>query len=134
MATLRKEIRDEGEKMYELGRICVKTAGRDARLKCVIIDVLEGNFVMIDGQTRRKRCNIAHLEPLDKVLKVKKNASHDDVAEILKKEGIEVAEKVVKEKKTVVKKAVKSKKTVAKAEEKDEKPKKTVKKTAKKDN
>jgi large subunit ribosomal protein L14e len=58
--------------MYQIGRLCVKLAGRDARKKCVIIDVLDNNFVMIDGQTRRKKCNIRHLEPLDKVLKIKK--------------------------------------------------------------
>ncbi|NTV24217.1 MAG: 50S ribosomal protein L14e, partial [Nanoarchaeota archaeon] len=63
--------------MFEIGRLCVKIAGRDARGKCLVIDTLEGNFVLIDGQTRRKRCNITHLEPLDKVLKIKKGASHE---------------------------------------------------------
>jgi len=118
--------------MYETGRLCIKTAGRDSRLKCVIVDVLEGNYVLVDGQTRRKKCNIKHLEPLDKLLKLKKNASHEDVVEALKKEGIEVAEKTVKEKKTAVKKAVKSKKAKAKVPT-EEKPKKTVKKAAKKE-
>jgi large subunit ribosomal protein L14e len=120
--------------MYEIGRLCVKIAGRDSRLKCVIVDVLEGNFVLIDGQTRRKRCNIAHLEPLDKIIKIKKNASHAEVADAMNKEGIEVAEKTGKEKKTVVKKSVKSKKSkAAETEEPKEKPKKTVKKAAKKE-
>ena len=71
--------------MYEIGRLCVKLAGRDARMKCVIIDVLDNNYVMIDGQTRRRKCNINHLEPLDKVLKVKKNATHSEVKTVLKK-------------------------------------------------
>jgi len=43
------------------GRICVKTAGRDAGLKCVIVDVLDDKFVLIDGETRRRKCNILHL-------------------------------------------------------------------------
>ncbi|HIH41349.1 TPA: 50S ribosomal protein L14e [Candidatus Woesearchaeota archaeon] len=86
-------------KMYETGRLCVKIAGRDARQKCVIIEVLDDNFVMIDGQTRRRKCNIKHLEPLDKVLKLKKGASHSDVVSALKSEGIEVTERKTKTKK-----------------------------------
>jgi large subunit ribosomal protein L14e len=84
--------------MYEIGRLCVKTAGRDARNKCVIIEILNDNYVLIDGQTRRKKCNIDHLEPIDKVIKIKKGAAHSEVVEALKKEGIEVIEKKPKEK------------------------------------
>ena len=65
--------------MIEIGRLCVKIAGRDADLKCVIIDVLDDNFVMIDGETRRRKCNILHLEPLKNVIKIKKNAPHEDI-------------------------------------------------------
>jgi len=87
--------------MYEIGRLCVKIAGRDARLKCVIIEVLDDNYVMIDGQTRRRKCNIIHLEPLDKVLKIKKNASHSEVVTAFKAEKINVIE--TKPKKTAAK-------------------------------
>jgi large subunit ribosomal protein L14e len=66
--------------MMDIGRICVKIAGRDAGKKCVVIDVLDGNFVMIDGETRRRKCNILHLEPLDKTADIKKNASHAEVS------------------------------------------------------
>ncbi len=65
--------------MIEIGRLCVKIAGRDAGGKCVIVDVLDDKFVMVDGQVRRRKCNIAHLEPLNTVLNVKKGASHDSV-------------------------------------------------------
>jgi large subunit ribosomal protein L14e len=64
----------------------------------VIIDVLDDNYVMIEGQTRRKKCNIMHLEPLTKVLKVKKNASHEEVAKALKEIGVEVVAKKSKQK------------------------------------
>jgi large subunit ribosomal protein L14e len=96
--------------MFEIGRLCVKIAGRDARLKCVIIDILDGKFVLIDGQTRRKRCNINHLDPTTKVLKIKKGASHEDILEALKKEGIEVVERKTKTKEV---KVVKKTKTAA---------------------
>ena len=75
--------------MIEVGRVCVKLAGRDASKKCVIVDILDDKFVLIDGETRRRRCNILHLEPLEQVVKIKKNASHDDVASALKEIGLE---------------------------------------------
>lgn len=73
-----------------IGRVCVKIAGRDAGKKCVIIDTIDSANVLIDGATRRKKCNTKHLEPLDPVLQLKKNASHEEVAAELKKLGVEV--------------------------------------------
>lgn len=78
--------------MIEVGRLCVKTAGRDAGLKCVVVDMLGKGQVMIDGQTRRRKCSIAHLEPLREVLKIKKGASHAEIASAFKKLGLEVRE------------------------------------------
>jgi large subunit ribosomal protein L14e len=119
--------------MYEIGRLCVKIAGRDSRQKCLIIDVLEGNFVMIDGQTRRRKCNIMHLEPLDQVLKIKKNASHSDVVDALKKEGIEVIESKTKENKEKPSKKAKEKtETIKEPSAKKEKTPKTEEKKVKK--
>ncbi len=71
--------------MIEIGRLCVKISGRDARRKCIVVDIIDKNNVLIDGDVRRRKCNIAHLEPLDKVIKIKKNASHSDVAAEFKK-------------------------------------------------
>ncbi|MBN2422493.1 hypothetical protein JXB41_04660 [Candidatus Woesearchaeota archaeon] len=80
--------------MFEIGRLCVKIAGRDARKKAIIIDVIDNNYVLIDGETRRRKCNINHIEPLNKVLKLKKNLSHKDVVELFKKElDIEIPDK-----------------------------------------
>ena len=76
--------------LMEIGRLCVKIAGRDAGRKCVVVDALSNNYVLIDGQTRRRKCNIAHLEPLKDVIKIKKNASHDTVVSEFKKLNIEV--------------------------------------------
>ena len=69
--------------MIEIGRVCVKIAGRDAGRKAVIIDILDDNYVMIDGEVRRRKCNIAHLEPLKEKVEIKKNASSDEVYKIL---------------------------------------------------
>ena len=75
--------------MIEIGRLCVKIAGRDAGKKCVIIDILDDNYVLIDGETRRRKSNILHIEPLSQVIKIEKNASHEEVAKALKEIGIE---------------------------------------------
>lgn len=113
-------------KMIEVGRVCLKIAGRDSNLKCAIIDVLDDKIVMIDGQTRRKKCNIKHLEPLNSVVKIKKGATHSEVVKELEKIGIKVVEKEKKAK-------PKTQKPVKKRKIKDkpievEKPKKKTKK------
>ena len=78
--------------MIEIGRLCVKTAGRDAGLKCIIVDIIDDSYVLIDGETRRRKCNILHLEPLKEVIKIRKNASHDAIKEEFKKLNLEARE------------------------------------------
>ncbi len=84
--------------MIEIGRVCVKTAGRDAGKKGAVIDVINDNYAILDGQIRRKKCNIKHLEPLEMTIKITRNATHEEVSAELKKLGIEVKEKITKEK------------------------------------
>src|SRR3989338_10349342 len=86
------------EKMIEIGRLVVKIAGRDAGKKGVIIGILDGRYVMIDGETRRRKVNIIHIEPLNQVVKIKANASHDEVSKALKELGIEVLQTKPKQK------------------------------------
>ncbi|HII09242.1 MULTISPECIES: 50S ribosomal protein L14e [unclassified Methanosphaera] len=55
----------------EKGRVCVKIAGRESGKKCVIVDVIDENFVEIVGnEVKNKRCNIKHLEPVDETVEV----------------------------------------------------------------
>lgn len=71
--------------MMEVGRICVKLSGREAGKKCVIVEKIDKNFVLISGNgVRRRRCNIRHLEPLDEVIKIKKGASDKEIKKALK--------------------------------------------------
>ena len=115
-------IHQRGErKMIEIGRVCIKIAGREAGKKCAVVDVIDDNYVLIDGDVRRKRCNVKHLEPLEEVIKIEKNASHDTIVSELKKLGVDVKEKKAKEKKEKPKRVKKT------AEAKEEKPKKKVK-------
>ena len=78
--------------MIDVGRVCVKTAGRDAGKKCVIVDVLDDTYVLIDGQTRRKKVNMLHLEPTKDVVDLPKAATHEEVAMAFKKAGWDVKE------------------------------------------
>ncbi len=85
--------------MFEIGRLVVKTSGREAGLKAAIIDIVDDKFVLIDGQTKRKKCNIQHLEPLNKKIKIKKNATKEEIKKEFEKLGIIIKEKKIKEKK-----------------------------------
>ncbi len=80
----------------EIGQICVKIAGRDAGLRCVILDFLDKNRVLIDGETRRRKCNLAHLEILPQKLKLEKNASREEVKKAFKELGVELKDKKAK--------------------------------------
>lgn len=138
--------------MFEIGRLCIKIAGRDAGKKCVIVEKIDNVHVLIDGETRRRKCNINHLEPLNKKLEVNDKASHDEIKAVFEKEGYSVRETKPKkakprlkkqhkkkEKPVKVPKEVKKKKTVAKKKDStattSEEPKETAKEnvSAKKD-
>lgn len=78
--------------LFETGRLCVKIAGRDAGKKCLVLDQLDANYVMVDGQTRRRKVNIKHLEALPELIEIARNASPDAVREVFDKLGLKVIE------------------------------------------
>lgn len=79
--------------MFEIGRICYKTAGRDSNNACIIVEVFDDKYVLVDGATRRKKVNKAHLEPTQKVVKLAKGAKTEDVVKALEAEGFKVPKK-----------------------------------------
>lgn len=99
----------------KVGQVCIKIAGRDAGKFCAVVEEIDPLHVMIEGQVRRRKCNIGHLEVTGDVISIKKGASKTDVAKALSELGIKVDVKEAK-----------------KVKEKKEKPKKTVKKKKKK--
>jgi large subunit ribosomal protein L14e len=138
--------------MYEIGRICLKIAGRDANKYCVVLDEVKNNLVLVDGQTRRKKVNLKHLEPTKNKIEIKKNADHSIVVEEFSKLDIKIPlkkskplterpkkAKIVKEKPVKEKKEKKSKDKPKKEDKvidveskvKEIKPKKEVKKEIK---
>lgn len=79
--------------LFTVGRVCIKLAGRDAGKYCVIVESVDDNYVMIDGQTRRRKCNVLHLDPTNKTVDIKDKASFEEVKTALEAENILIAEK-----------------------------------------
>ena len=76
----------------EIGRVCVKSAGRETGKKCVIIDVMDKSFVLITGPkkvtgVKRRRVNMSHIEPLPDKIDVRRGATDEEVSETLEAEG-----------------------------------------------
>lgn len=74
----------------EVGRVCVKLNGRETGQKCVIVDVIDKNFVLITGPkkisgVRRRRTNVKHLELTADLVEIKKGASDEDVTKAIGK-------------------------------------------------
>jgi len=77
--------------VIEIGRVCVKVRGREAGRRCVVVDILDENFVIIDGDVKRRRANIRHLEPLPVILNIKQGASTEEVIKAMLENGIPVS-------------------------------------------
>jgi large subunit ribosomal protein L14e len=76
--------------VYDIGRLCVKTMGREAARHAVIVDVIDKNYLLIDGlNVKRRRVNYNHIVPLEEKIDIKKGASHEDVEKAIKKAGLE---------------------------------------------
>jgi len=76
----------------EVGRICVKTVGREAGKKCVIVDVIDKNFVLVTGpknvtKVKRRKVNINHIEPTTEKIDIARGATDEEIAEALKAAG-----------------------------------------------
>ncbi len=90
--------------MFEVGRVCLKIAGREAGRYCVIVNKIDDNFVTVTGprnltDVKRRRCNVNHLEPILDILKIKADANDESVlkayqeANLMKKLNLEVRKK-----------------------------------------
>lgn len=85
--------------IIEVGRVCIKTAGREAGKKCVVVRIIDKNFVEITGPkeltgVRRRRVNVKHLLPLPLKIDIPEGAGDDEVLEALK--TTELYKKLVK--------------------------------------
>ena len=106
--------------LFSVGRLCLKIAGRDADKKCVVIETVDNHYVIVDGNVRRKKVNINHLEPLAEIVDMKQGASHEEVKKAFAKLGLPVWERTSKhpaekprQQRTVKQKPAKEKKAAA---------------------
>jgi len=72
----------------EVGRICIKLKGRESGKRCVIVEIIDRNYVLVTGPEditgiRRRRVNMDHLKPLDEKVDLRRNASDEEVKEAL---------------------------------------------------
>lgn len=78
--------------VIEVGRVIVKTAGREALMKAVIVDLIDQNFALISGAgvspIKRRRCNIKHIRPLDLTVEIKRGANDEDIQKAIEKAKI----------------------------------------------
>lgn len=71
----------------------MKLVGRETGKKCVVVDVVDKNFVLVTGPksvtgVRRRRMNVDHLEPTLQSVEVKKGAPDEEVEKALTKSKI----------------------------------------------
>jgi large subunit ribosomal protein L14e len=76
----------------EVGRVCVKVAGRESGRKCVIVDVMDKSFVLVTGPkkvtgVKRRRVNINHVAPTEETIQIKRGASDDEVTQVIEADG-----------------------------------------------
>jgi len=78
----------------QIGRVCVKLAGRDAGGKCVLVDVIDKNTVLVTGpktltNVRRRKVNVSHLAFTPKKITIHENADDETVLKAIREEGLE---------------------------------------------
>jgi large subunit ribosomal protein L14e len=76
----------------EVGRVCMKVAGRESGRKCVIVDVMDKSFVLVTGPkkvtgVKRRRVNINHVAPLEDTIQIKRGASDEEVTQMIEAAG-----------------------------------------------
>ena len=74
--------------VLEIGRMCLKVSGRDKGKRCVIVELIDRNYVIITGPksvsgVRKRRVNVNHLRFLDEKLEIQSGASDEEIAEAL---------------------------------------------------
>ncbi len=71
--------------VFEVGRVAVKTLGREAGYYCTIVEVIDQNFVLVEGlKVRRRRSNVRHLAPTPEKLDIKKGAKLEAIKKAVK--------------------------------------------------
>ncbi len=86
----------------EIGRVCVKTVGRETGQKCVIVDLMNKNFVLVTGPSsltgvKRRRVNLKHIEPTEFKVDIDRGCEDKAVLKAIKSSKLEEAFAVSKQ-------------------------------------
>ncbi|MHA1951011.1 MAG: 50S ribosomal protein L14e [Candidatus Thorarchaeota archaeon] len=79
--------------LYEQGRVCVKTMGREAGGLCVVVGKKDESYVVVTGPrklsgVKRRSCNIRHLEPLETILTFAEDADDEAIEKVIEEAGL----------------------------------------------
>lgn len=73
--------------IMDVGRVCIKTKGRDAGSIVAIVDIKD-DYAIIEGRnSRRRKCSSRHLLFTDRKINIKKNAAKEEVISKLSEEN-----------------------------------------------
>lgn len=76
--------------MFKTGLICRKTSGKDNGKICIVLESeKDKSFVFVEGEVKRKKYNIAHLEPVG-YAEIDKDAPHDEVLKVIEAAGFKI--------------------------------------------
>ncbi|MCX6818222.1 MAG: hypothetical protein NTU57_05190 [Candidatus Aenigmarchaeota archaeon] len=87
--------------MFEIGRICMKVAGREAGKYCVVVaKEKDKEFLLITGpkaatHVRRRKCNCHHLEATPYKIEIAENATDEEIMKAYEKDDIFARLKIV---------------------------------------
>ncbi len=78
----------------EVGRVCVKNLGREKGRRCVVVDSMDKNFVLVTGPqkitgVKRRRVNITHLDQTEEKVDIKKGSTDEEVMRALEKSKVQ---------------------------------------------
>jgi len=85
----------------DVGRICVKLVGREAGKKCVIVDVVDKNFVLVTGPKelngfKRRRVNVNHIEVTERRVSIRRGETDEELLKTLDEDTKNYLREVVK--------------------------------------
>jgi large subunit ribosomal protein L14e len=75
----------------DIGRIYIKLTGREAGKKCIIVDIVDRNFVLVTGPkqlngVKRRRVNVSHIEPTERKLNIRRGETDEELMKALNEE------------------------------------------------
>ncbi len=84
--------------VFEIGRVAMKIAGREAGNFCVVVKPAESkkderNFIFVTGPKqltgiKRRKCNVEHLRATEHTLEIKEDATDEEVIAAYEKSGL----------------------------------------------